>query len=88
MRASIYFNSLTSRIDETQLDYMMDDFEAYLGSEMFFDLDRYAELKFGRNPTLDGACDNKCPGRCHWSWYRGEFDETEGPRCKMEQLSE
>ena len=76
MKASIYFNSLTSRIDETQLEYMMGDFEAFLGSEMFFDLDRYAKLKFGRNPNPDGACENKCPGRCFWSWYQGEYEET------------
>ena len=76
MKASIYFNSLTSRIDETQLDYMQDTFTDYLGSPVFFDQDHYSELKFGSNPNHDEACDYQCPGSCYWSWYQGEFEET------------
>ena len=68
MKASIYFNSLTSRVDETQLDHMQDTFADYLASPAFYDQDRYSELKFGSNLNPDEACDNQCPGSCYWSW--------------------
>ena len=37
MRASIFFNSLTSRIDEQQMPEMRDTFDTYLGSSVFYD---------------------------------------------------
>ena len=85
MKASIYFNSLTSRIDETQLDYMQDEFADFLASPAFFDQDRYNELKFGgHNP--DKNCDHQCPGSCYFSWYKGEYDETRMTRCRYIDL--
>ena len=86
MKASIYFNSLTSRIDETQLEHMQDTFADYLASPAFYDQDRYSELKFGSNLNPDEACDNQCPGSCYWSWQQGDYDETARSRCRYVDL--
>ena len=37
MKASIYFNSLTSRIDEQQMPEMRETFDTFLGSSAFYD---------------------------------------------------
>ena len=37
MKASIFFNSLTSRIDEQQAPELMDTFKTFLDSSAFYD---------------------------------------------------
>lgn len=88
IQASIYFNSITSRIDENQMPYMQDEFDNYLSSPAFFDPDFYSTLKFGSKLQHDAACEYRCPSRCYYSWVPGDFETTQASRCKgMGQVS-
>ena len=37
IKASVYFNSLKSRIDHTKQSHMLDTFSEFLGSDFFYD---------------------------------------------------
>ena len=55
MKASIFFNSLTSRIDEQQQPELMDTFETYLGSSAFYD-----DLRDYEEEDLQPWCGDDC----------------------------
>ena len=55
IKASIFFNSLTSRIDEQQQPELIDTFETYLGSSAFYD-----DLRDYEEEDLQPWCGDDC----------------------------
>lgn len=74
-KASVYFNSLMSRIDNEQSPELLDTFKTYLNSEAFYEHDLRFKDRLARNPQA-GYCNGQCDDRCHVSWLKWDKEAT------------
>ena len=79
LKASIYFNSLGSRIDNEMSPELLDNFNDLQNLDVYYEHDLVWGNKLA--PWKGGLCGNICDDRCQWSALRWDVAGTAANRC-------